>query len=84
MDTTILDSLDKIGICPVLERPDGFGITVKEYMQEKNCGEAIARSTLAEAVKAGVLVVHKMRKGAGCHPLVFHRPLEWPPKGLGV
>lgn len=80
MDKSILETLDKAGLSPVMERPDGFGITIKEYMREKNCAERIARSTLSGAVEAGVLEAHKMRQGAGCHPLVFCRPNEYPPK----
>jgi len=72
--------LDAAGLSPVQERPPGFGITIKEYMELERCNEAPARNALENAVKAGVFVSHRMRQGAGGHPLVFCRPSEWPPK----
>ena len=76
MDKTLLDTLNKAGISPTPKRPDGLGITVKEYMAEANCTEGVARKTLDEAEAAGVLTSCLMRAGAGQHSLVYFRPGE--------
>jgi hypothetical protein len=78
------ESLDEemaaAGISPNLERPPGFGITVQEYLQKKPCSMDVARRSLKNAVKKGLLVCHKMTDGMGANPLVYCRPNEWPPE----
>jgi predicted transcriptional regulator len=79
MDVTLLSDLSEAGYDPAPARPDGFGITVREFMEAKSCTEGVARKMLEEAVKAGVLVKHLMRGGPGALPLIFCREKEWPP-----
>ena len=71
--------LDAAGLSPALERPPGFGITIREYMA-KGYTEPVTRRTLERAVQAGALVRHAMRDGMGGHPIVYCRPGEYPPK----
>jgi hypothetical protein len=79
-----LDSIDEemmlAGIDTQPVRPEGFGITIKEYYQKKKCPEAAARVALNMAVQKGLLICHKMCTGPGANSLVYCRPNEWPPK----
>lgn len=59
---------------PILPRPDGFGITVKEYATQKGCGEEISRRLLEKAVKDGVLAKKQMTNGMGSSPYVYYKP----------
>ena len=63
---------DKLGD-PILPRPDGFGITVREYGQKKQCSETIARKMLEKAVEAGLLVKRQMVDGKGSSPFVYYK-----------
>ena len=80
MDTTILDDLKKAGYDPAPYRPEGFGITVREFMAaNEGCTEGVARKMLSDATDAGVLEAHRMNCGAGACTLVYCRPKDWPP-----
>ncbi len=73
--------LDAAGLSPVPERPQGFGVSLQEYMDKTGCTEDIARRILACAVKAGILVKHQMRSGGKGNPsFIYCRPSEWPPR----
>ena len=45
---------------PVKHRPDGFGITAKEYAAVKKCSEETARKMLDKGVEKGLLDKEKM------------------------
>lgn len=71
---SLIELLDnKVGE-PILPRPDGFGITVKEYADKKGCGEEISRRLLEKAVRDGVLVKKQMTNGLGSSPYVYYKP----------
>jgi len=59
---------------PILPRPDGFGITVKEYAEKKGCGDDIARKMLEKAVKSGLLEKKQMVNGTGTTPFIYYKP----------
>jgi hypothetical protein len=74
MDISLLETLKDNGIEVTPRRPDGFGITVQEYMEAQGCTEVMARSVLKQSVKRGVLVVTKMVGATGGgHQDVYHR-----------
>jgi hypothetical protein len=79
MDVELIELIDDAGLTPIPPRPEGFGITVKELMELKRCGDGPARKSLQEAVKAGILQVHRMSGRAGAL-LVYHKAKDWPPK----
>jgi hypothetical protein len=81
---SLIEELDAAGYEPSPNRPHGFGITVREYMQQKNCSEPVARKTLDTAKKAGVLEMHMMRtREKAKAEAVYCRPSEWPPMVKG-
>jgi hypothetical protein len=81
MDLTLMDDLKQAGYEPTPMRPKGFGMTVKEYMTEKNCTEAAARTVLDTAKEAGALDLHMMTETHRPGVVgVYHRPGDWPPK----
>lgn len=79
MDVKLIDELDEQGYIPVILRPEGFGITAREYAAAKHCSLAAARSLLDKAVDEGLLVKTMMNvKGYSGHPCVYHKPGEKP------
>lgn len=78
MDVELLDYISENTEPPTPERPEGFGITVREYATEK-CGgrEHIAREILDKCVEDGILEKIKMRqqgKGTGAVALIYYKP----------
>lgn len=68
---------DKLG-APTPIRPDGFGITVREYMTEKKCSENTARAMLDRGVKNGILERMPMIVGnMGGAPMVYFQVGAW-------
>jgi len=63
---------------PMQIRPDGFGITVKEYADRKNCGDSLARRVLEKGVNDGVLEKEQMVTGKGSNPFVYFKAGEKP------
>lgn len=80
MDASLIAELEKKGYKAASFRPEGFGITVKEYQLEKHCGEDAARKTLEDAVNSGILAKTEMATKPRGKSFVYHRPGEWPPK----
>jgi hypothetical protein len=79
---SLSEELDAAGLSPVALRPQGFGFTLKEYIDKHNCSDTSARKVMERAVKAGLLTVHRMSDGvSGACPYVYCRPSEWPPRG---
>ena len=79
MDVTLLDLVDE----PLITRPDGYGITVREFEKSRNCSSDIARKLLEKAVDDGVLAKHLMivpNERTTTRTAIYHRPDEWPPK----
>lgn len=61
---------------PPLPRPEGFGITVKEYMRAKGCSEGVARKFLAQMVENGKFKKKIMVDGRGNAPMVYYPAQE--------
>jgi len=77
----LVDFLDTLPIQPTPVRPDGFGITITEYVDAKReqgnpVSADVARKYLNRLVKEGVLKKEQMVDGAGTSPLVYYRPDE--------
>jgi len=71
MDASLLEELKNEGV-PV--RPDGFGITVKEFASSKDgYTTTIARGVLDKMVQEGKLTKTLMIGGQGGHEYVYHR-----------
>ena len=74
MDVTLIDLLDESGIVPDVVRPDGFGITVKEYTAQKHCNDEAARKALERAVELGVLEHQRMiDRATKSRPFVYYK-----------
>ena len=64
-----------------LLRPDGFGVTVKEFAEQKNCSIDVARSLLNSAKDAKILDMHLMKIGGNkVSSAVYHLSENWPPE----
>lgn len=61
---------------PTPTRPDGFGVTVKEYATEKGCTVDSSRKRLDAAVEKGLLKVERMICGTGTSPNVYYKQQE--------
>lgn len=57
---------------PSLPRPEGFGVTVREYMQKKGCSETQARKMLDAMVEKGLFDRKVMVDGRGTAPMVYY------------
>jgi hypothetical protein len=69
MDVKELESL--IGK-PLRIRPEGFGITVTEYMQYYGCGKKTAMEMLESGVEKGLKKEEMLRKGKGGKVAVYY------------
>lgn len=80
MDTSVLAMLEKDGRIPPPERPEGFGVTIKEYEEHYHCTETVARHLLESAVKDGLLEKRVMHDNAfaGSSPTVYYKPGTYP------
>lgn len=72
MDLSLLEELKDAG---VPTRPDGFGITVREFAENAKhpCAVSVARTLLNKMVSDGTLAKTMMNGGAGGHEYVYHR-----------
>lgn len=69
----LIELLDKEVGEPLLPRPEGFGITVTEYSEEKECSNDMARKVLETAIKKGIMKKEKMITGSGASPYVYFK-----------
>lgn len=80
MDVNLLKELTKSGYIPSQTRPNGYGITPREFSRANGCTISMAVATLDRAVEDGILQKHKMRiPGRSGLTVVYHRPQDWPP-----
>lgn len=73
---------DQVGEPPQV-RPDGFGITVKEYMEQKKCSDSLARKKLDEMVEKGYFDKKVMVEGRGRVPVVYFKKQSTPQANEG-
>jgi hypothetical protein len=73
---SIEDEMASAGIETPSGRPDGFGVTVREYATSKNVSAEVARRILDRAVKEGILGMVKLQLGPGSLTSVYARPAE--------
>ena len=67
-----VSKLEKIIGKPIRARPDGFGITVSEYMKLYRCGKQTAQSMLNSGVEKGLLKEEMNVKGRGGRVIVYY------------
>ena len=72
----LLDFIKQHAPEPRKPRPDGFGVTIKEYAAHEGISEDAARKVLSELVAAGLLEMHPMVSGRAA-PNVYARPNAW-------
>ena len=58
-------------------RPEGFGISIPEFCEEKHCSKELARTILNKAVSDGVLECTQMRAGRG-RPMIYYKVGTYP------
>lgn len=83
MDVSLIELIDKEIGEPPKHRPDGFGVTVKEYALAKTCNDETARKMLDEAVELGLLEKQRMVDGPGSSPYVYYKKQSPPAANEG-
>jgi len=75
-DRSLVDFINSSAKEVMNVRPEGFGITVQEYMEEEGITEGPARRVLKGLVKSGVMEMKKMTLPgkAGSYSCVYYRP----------
>jgi len=58
---------------PLPARPEGFGVTIREYMAAKSCSDSVARDILDKGVELGVLDKKLMVVHAGSPSYVYFK-----------
>ena len=71
-DEALLEKINEMVVI-LPKRPKGFGVTVTEFIRDKDISEKKGRDLLNELVKSGKLKKKQMREGRS-KPMVYYEP----------